>query len=303
MFGIPIAGQSYLRSANTDLIVGSTNNIAFAPNNSINFYYDVDSWYVESHFMPGNNMVYNIGSVDQHWDNIYSHDFWVHNLVVFSTGEQIGSPQVTQWNNTTTNLQTLEIEHDQLNSVVNTFSAEWNTHTDISELNTVVSSNSAGWNNHTNTDAIVEDLDLLTTTVSSNSASWGEPKVHSRTVASGSTISLANGASDNVDITGVAKSYLLMKIGTSDAAWVTIYTDSTSRANDATRNDTTDPTPGSGVIAEVITSGNVTQMITPGVIGFNNDNPAIDTVYARVVNRSGSTSTITVDLTFLQLED
>ena len=83
---------------------------------------------------------------------------------------------------------------------------------------------------------------------------------------------------------------------------MTLYTDSTSRSNDASRAETTDPTPGSGVIAEVITSAAATQIMTPGVIGWNNDGTPSTTVYAKVVNKSGSTQAITVTLHYLPME-
>ena len=101
-----------------------------------------------------------------------------------------------------------------------------------------------------------------------------------------------------------AKTYALLKIQTSAAAWVTLYTDSTSRSNDSSRNETTDPTPGSGVIAEVITTGSATQIMTPGLIGWNNDGTPAAQIYARVYNKratSGSNA-ITVTLTSIKLE-
>ena len=123
----------------------------------------------------------------------------------------------------------------------------------------------------------------------------------SRTTANAATGSIANNAAANISITA-AKVYTLLKVQTSAAAWVTLYTDSTSRSNDASRAETTDPTPGSGVIAEVITSGAATQIMTPGVIGWNNDGTPASTVYAKVVNKSGSTQAITVTLHYLPLE-
>ena len=62
----------------------------------------------------------------------------------------------------------------------------------------------------------------------------------------------------------------------------------------------TDPLPGSGVLAEVITTGATTQIITPGTICYNT--AANDQTYMKVVNKSGATNTITVTLTYLQLE-
>ena len=42
--------------------------------------------------------------------------------------------------------------------------------------------------------------------------------------------------------------------------------------------------------------------MSPGVIGWNNDATPSTTVYAKVVNKSGSTGTIDVELKVLQLE-
>ena len=64
----------------------------------------------------------------------------------------------------------------------------------------------------------------------------------------------------------------------------------------------TDPTPGSGVIAEAITTGAATQLVTPGLIGFNNDGTPSTNVYLKVVNKSGSTQAITITIHYLPLE-
>jgi len=121
----------------------------------------------------------------------------------------------------------------------------------------------------------------------------------SRTTAQVTTASLLSTGEANVSIT-TPPTYALLKIQTSHAAWVTLYTDTTSRTNDASRTETTDPLPGSGVIAEVITGGAVTQLISPGTIGYNS--AGTGTTYAKIVNKSGGTASITVTLTYVQLE-
>ena len=113
------------------------------------------------------------------------------------------------------------------------------------------------------------------------------------------TQSIANNTAANVSIS-TAKGFALYSIETSHAAWVTLYTDTTSRTNDASRLETTDPTPGSGVLAEVITTGAMVQMITPGTICFNSGSVA--TTYAKIVNKSGSTANIAVGLNFVPIE-
>ena len=93
-----------------------------------------------------------------------------------------------------------------------------------------------------------------------------------------------------------------MKIQTSHAAWITLYTDTSNRNQDQSRSEGTDPLPGSGVIAEVITSDGAVVNITPGTIGWNNASPVDTNGYLKVQNKSGSAADITVTLTYVQLE-
>ena len=116
----------------------------------------------------------------------------------------------------------------------------------------------------------------------------------------GTTASLAADATAELNITGY-KAYSLFKITTDAEAWVRVYVDDASRDADATRSEGEDPTPGSGVISEVRTSGAQSILISPGIMGFNNDSPRTDTIYLAVTNRSGAATTITVTLTALQI--
>ena len=117
---------------------------------------------------------------------------------------------------------------------------------------------------------------------------------------SGTTSSLADDATAELNITGY-KAYSLFKITTSAEAWVKVYVDDASRDADATRSEGQDPSPGSGVISEVRTSGAESILISPGIMGFNNDSPRTDAIYLSVTNRSGSATAITVTLTALQI--
>lgn len=123
----------------------------------------------------------------------------------------------------------------------------------------------------------------------------------SRTTVSTTTTVLGDGGIGYTEVTGF-KSYAILKIQTNIAAWVTVYTDTTSRSSDYARTEDEDPLNGSGVIAEVITSGPQTQIMTPAVFGWNNDSTPGSNIYLKVVNKSGSPNTVTVSLTLLQLE-
>ena len=137
--------------------------------------------------------------------------------------------------------------------------------------------------------------------------------LQSRSTASATSSSISAGESANIDITNVAKSYGLIKIQTSHAAWVTIYVNKASRTADASRSETTDPVPGSGILAEVITTGSATQIITPGIFAWSEDSgtntqinstsySATDTVYVKVVNKGTPSASITVTLHYVKLE-
>lgn len=132
-----------------------------------------------------------------------------------------------------------------------------------------------------------------------------EPAVGSRSTITATTGSVGAGSTVNLNINGF-KTYSLLKVGITSAAWVVLYTDATSRTNDETRSYLTDPEPGSGVIAEVrsTSTGGSTFIMSPGVIGWNNDVSVGSTIYARVTNNeSSSSSGIGITLTVVKLED
>jgi len=126
---------------------------------------------------------------------------------------------------------------------------------------------------------------------------WGTPA--GQRTSTPVTVNIANEAVSNTSFT-TPKTYALLKVSTSHAAWVTLYSDTASRTADASRGINVDPLPGSGVLSEVITTGNQVQLITPGTICFNS--AGTGTTYAKIVNKSGSTANITVTLTYVVLE-
>ena len=136
--------------------------------------------------------------------------------------------------------------------------------------------------------------------LSYNGTNWINSDAPSvRKTVTNTAINLNNGASVDVSFT-TPKTYALLKIETSHAAWVTLYTDTASRTADANRSQTTDPIPGSGVLAEVITASGTTQLITPGTVCFNSSGGNI--TYAKIVNNSGTQVNLQVTLTYVPLE-
>jgi len=125
--------------------------------------------------------------------------------------------------------------------------------------------------------------------------------LESRTTAVGTSGSLATNASENLDLVGF-KSYALLKILTNRAAWVRVYTSQAARFADTSRLITDDPLPGSGVIAEAITDGTNPVLISPSIIGFNDETVPTTDVYVRVTNTDAVTGTVTVTLSLIKLE-
>ena len=123
----------------------------------------------------------------------------------------------------------------------------------------------------------------------------------SRSPPIGATSSLADAAQADLDITGF-KSYTLLTITTDKAARVRLYVNAATRTADAARAEGVDPTSDAGLIAEVITTGAETVIISPGAIGFNLESSPTTNIPCRVTNKSGSTGTVQVGLTILQLE-
>ena len=128
----------------------------------------------------------------------------------------------------------------------------------------------------------------------------------SRQQNSTTTGSLSQNSTTNTAITTAGKSFALLSITVSAPAYVVLYIDAASRTADSSRGEGTDPAPGSGVLTEVSTTanGSTTFLMTPAVLGWNNDSTPTAQVHAKIKNKrttSGSNS-ITVTLKTLALE-
>ena len=140
--------------------------------------------------------------------------------------------------------------------------------------------------------------DVLTSDGAGN-VSWATPTgLQTRTTAQ-VTVSATQDVAVNTQIT-TPNGYALLAIGTSHAAWITLYMDTNSRTLDAGRGETSDPVPGSGVLSEVITTGSATQYITPGAFCFNTTSN--NTTYIKAVGKASGTVNLTITLTYIQLE-
>lgn len=115
------------------------------------------------------------------------------------------------------------------------------------------------------------------------------------------TATIAAGASANLALTGF-KGYIIYTIQTNTAAWIRVYTSVAGRTVDESRTITTDPTPGSGVVAEVITTGAATINMAPAPIGFSTESAPNNNIPIRITNRSISSQNITVTMVLVPIE-
>ena len=133
-------------------------------------------------------------------------------------------------------------------------------------------------------------------------ASGGAGFTPSRISQTVSSASIADDAEADIAFANLGVSYCLYSMQTDYASRVRIYKDAASRTADQSRPQGTDPTEGSGVIAEFITSSANTFVTTPAIFGFVDNRPTETEIPVRVTNLSGSTSPITITLTGLKLE-
>ena len=88
--------------------------------------------------------------------------------------------------------------------------------------------------------------------------------------------------------TELGHSGTLVDVTSSLDAWITLYGSAASRTSDASRSYSTDPTPGSGVLAEFYITAGSTIAATPGTTYFNSDTSSTEALYLAVRDQSGA---------------
>lgn len=130
----------------------------------------------------------------------------------------------------------------------------------------------------------------------------GISALQSRITVVGNSGPLNNAETADIVIPGF-KGYILYKIQTTAASWVRVYTSPIAQVADAARTESQDPTSGSGIIAEVITTGAESVPMTPGLIGFNDEIVPNTNIFVSVTNKSGAVADVAVSLTILKIEE
>lgn len=88
--------------------------------------------------------------------------------------------------------------------------------------------------------------------------------------------------------TSLGHSGILQKVTSSLSAWIVIYGSAADRTADAGRSYSTDPSLGSGVMAEFYVTAGATVLATPAIPYFNNDTTSQEAIYLAVRDQAGS---------------
>jgi hypothetical protein len=116
------------------------------------------------------------------------------------------------------------------------------------------------------------------------------------------TSNIANDASENVTL-DFGYTFVVLRVVTDFAAWVRIYNSAAAQSADSARPITTDPEPGSGVIAEIITAtGLLDIMLSPQPIGSSQEATPTIAIPITITNKSGASHAIELTVTSLELE-
>jgi hypothetical protein len=95
-------------------------------------------------------------------------------------------------------------------------------------------------------------------------------------------------ASGIATFSGIGHSGTLVDVTSSLDAWIVFYDSAASRTSDSSRAYDTDPSTGSGVLAEFYITSAGTVLATPGTTYFNNDTSVTEAIYVAVRDQAGA---------------
>lgn len=138
-------------------------------------------------------------------------------------------------------------------------------------------------------------------TVETTTSGGGGGSGLARDSATITTESLAHEAAELGDFE-MPRTSLLLSITLDRAAYVTLYQSEAARDADENRPMDQDPEPGAGVIVDASLDEAGTVILSPNPTAANMEEPAVQTIYYRVVNLSGESAAVEVVVSFLRME-
>lgn len=146
---------------------------------------------------------------------------------------------------------------------------------------------------------------LTADSTKSDGLDWTTPSSGStlaRATVTKTTASLANGATENSTVT-LAKGGLIYSVTVDRDCWIRLYATSADRTADSGRALGTPAPTTTNILAEWSFTGGGSQTLRRLAVGYyNGDGTPATSIYYAIVNESGSTSTVQVQITHLPLE-
>jgi hypothetical protein len=124
----------------------------------------------------------------------------------------------------------------------------------------------------------------------------------SRRQVTHTTASLATNATENSTFDLGAPGATLRTILADRAARVRFYATAAARTADATREFTTAPQAGVGVLGDFVWLSSHTKIVSPHLELFNADSPVTNTIYVAVTNLSSSTAAVALTMVVVSVE-
>ena len=117
------------------------------------------------------------------------------------------------------------------------------------------------------------------------------------------TTDILASSAKKIGIVSLAKSAMIVSVGTDYPAWVRIYNDAVSLVADNTRQITTWPTAGTGIVLDVVTTVAIPVIKqSPGELFANNNTPTDSSCYILITNLDSVARAITLTIVYLPLE-
>lgn len=103
-------------------------------------------------------------------------------------------------------------------------------------------------------------------------------------------------SSGEATFNGIGFSGVVQKVTADVDTWLVLYSSAANRSNDSSRDYTSDPSPGSGVVFEAYILAGQTVEASPGTTYFNNDATPTEAIYAAFRTQIGNPIVSTVSI-------
>jgi len=252
---------------------------------------------IASHLIPATDVIYDLGSPSQRWRDLYLDGSTIHlgDMTISknpSTGRMaVNGEELSRKSDNDTMRQDFEAYKIAPGSTPSA-----GTLSGLSNVNAATATHGQTLIFNASTEKWIPGNAVTTSSDTGTSSGTSQSTyTTSRNNITHTTISLAPGETESTMTTG-ASSYALLSMTVSAASWVRIYGSPAAQLADSTRTQAIDPSPGSGVLAEAISTGPGIIKFSPANICWNDDDVISDNIYVSITNNTDTTTTVQLDM-------